>query len=142
MAFLSRGQSCDRLWDSWEPHALILDRQQGIYADPDKVHYVCHEGRHFKARGGPGCRLANVDPNDRFGSRSGHQDDPQSQSRKHPLPRLVEELDPGAVETQCHQEIPPADAVWLKFESGVFPGFDGPNQRSREPSEAKTPASN
>src|SRR6516165_5609277 len=40
-----------KLWDSWEPDALILDRQQGIYADPDKVHYVRHEGRHFKSRG-------------------------------------------------------------------------------------------
>ena len=40
-----------KLWDSWEPDALILDRHQGIYADPDKVHYVRHEGRHFKSRG-------------------------------------------------------------------------------------------
>jgi FMN-dependent oxidoreductase (nitrilotriacetate monooxygenase family) len=40
-----------KLWDSWEPDALILDRQQGVYADPDKVHYVRHEGRYFKSRG-------------------------------------------------------------------------------------------
>jgi len=40
-----------KLWDSWEPDALILDRQNGLYADPDKVHYVNHEGTYFKARG-------------------------------------------------------------------------------------------
>jgi FMN-dependent oxidoreductase (nitrilotriacetate monooxygenase family) len=40
-----------KLWDSWEPDALILDRQNGLYADPDKVHYVRHEGRYFKSRG-------------------------------------------------------------------------------------------
>jgi FMN-dependent oxidoreductase (nitrilotriacetate monooxygenase family) len=40
-----------KLWDSWEPDALILDRANGIYADPDKVHYVRYEGRYFKSRG-------------------------------------------------------------------------------------------
>jgi len=40
-----------KLWDSWEPDALILDRAKGIYADPDKVHYVRHEGSYFKSRG-------------------------------------------------------------------------------------------
>ncbi len=29
-----------KLWESWEQDALILDRAQGLYADPDKVHYV------------------------------------------------------------------------------------------------------
>src|SRR4029077_1635086 len=36
-----------KLWDSWEPDALILDRASGMYADPDKVHYVQHAGRYF-----------------------------------------------------------------------------------------------
>ncbi|TCT01659.1 LLM class flavin-dependent oxidoreductase [Aquabacter spiritensis] len=40
-----------KLWDSWEPDALILDRAAGIYADPAKVHYVNHAGRWFQSRG-------------------------------------------------------------------------------------------
>ena len=40
-----------KLWESWESDALILDRAQGLYADPDKVHYVQHAGRYFTSRG-------------------------------------------------------------------------------------------
>jgi FMN-dependent oxidoreductase (nitrilotriacetate monooxygenase family) len=40
-----------KLWDSWEPDALVLDREQGVYADPAKVHYINHEGRYFRSRG-------------------------------------------------------------------------------------------
>jgi FMN-dependent oxidoreductase (nitrilotriacetate monooxygenase family) len=40
-----------KLWDSWDRDALILDRATGVYADPQKVHYVRHEGRYFKSRG-------------------------------------------------------------------------------------------
>lgn len=40
-----------KLWDSWEPDALLLDRENGRYADPEKVHYVRHEGPYFKSRG-------------------------------------------------------------------------------------------
>jgi FMN-dependent oxidoreductase (nitrilotriacetate monooxygenase family) len=40
-----------KLWDSWEPDALILDRASGIYADPSKVHYIDHAGAYFKTRG-------------------------------------------------------------------------------------------
>lgn len=40
-----------KLWDSWEEGALVLDRANGIYADPDKVHYVNHRGKWFQSRG-------------------------------------------------------------------------------------------
>lgn len=40
-----------KLWDSWEPDALVLDREKGIYADPDKVHYLDHKGQWFQSRG-------------------------------------------------------------------------------------------
>jgi FMN-dependent oxidoreductase (nitrilotriacetate monooxygenase family) len=40
-----------KLWDSWQEDALILDRQNGIYADPSKVHYVDYKGKWFKSRG-------------------------------------------------------------------------------------------
>ncbi|MDF2823961.1 MAG: ntaA 6 [Mycobacterium sp.] len=39
------------LWDSWEDDALLLDRQTGLFADPDKVHTIGHEGAHFRVRG-------------------------------------------------------------------------------------------
>jgi FMN-dependent oxidoreductase (nitrilotriacetate monooxygenase family) len=40
-----------RLWESWDEDALVLDKQAGIYADPDKVHYVNYEGRWIRTRG-------------------------------------------------------------------------------------------
>jgi FMN-dependent oxidoreductase (nitrilotriacetate monooxygenase family) len=40
-----------KLWDSWDPDALLLDRANGLYADPAKVHYVHHAGAYFKSRG-------------------------------------------------------------------------------------------
>ncbi|MBS7541836.1 NtaA/DmoA family FMN-dependent monooxygenase [Ancylobacter oerskovii] len=40
-----------KLFDSWEPDAVVLDRKNGIYADGSKVHTVDHEGRFYKVRG-------------------------------------------------------------------------------------------
>jgi FMN-dependent oxidoreductase (nitrilotriacetate monooxygenase family) len=40
-----------KLWQSWQPEALLFDRQQGILADPDQVDYVHHQGRWFHSRG-------------------------------------------------------------------------------------------
>jgi FMN-dependent oxidoreductase (nitrilotriacetate monooxygenase family) len=40
-----------RLWDSWEPDAVVRDRERGVYADADKVHRVDFEGRFYKSRG-------------------------------------------------------------------------------------------
>ncbi|MGE3295164.1 MAG: NtaA/DmoA family FMN-dependent monooxygenase, partial [Geminicoccaceae bacterium] len=39
------------LWDSWEPGALVLDREAGLYADPARIRRVDHEGRFFHSRG-------------------------------------------------------------------------------------------
>lgn len=40
-----------KLWDSWEKDALVVDREKGIYSDPDKVHYVNHIGKFFNVKG-------------------------------------------------------------------------------------------
>jgi long-chain alkane monooxygenase len=40
-----------RLWDSWEPDAMVIDREQEIFAHPGKVHPVHFEGKYFRARG-------------------------------------------------------------------------------------------
>ncbi|WP_276121728.1 LLM class flavin-dependent oxidoreductase [Pararhizobium qamdonense] len=42
---------CKRLWNSWEPGAIIADKESGVYADPAKVHEIVHEGEFFKCRG-------------------------------------------------------------------------------------------
>ena len=44
-------QVCRRLWDSWEPDAVVGDREAGIFADPARVHRIEHVGRFFKSRG-------------------------------------------------------------------------------------------
>ncbi len=39
------------LWGSWEEGALILDREAGLFGDPDRVHAIDHVGEYFKVRG-------------------------------------------------------------------------------------------
>lgn len=39
------------LWDSWEEDAIIRDKESGVYFDVDKMHFLQHEGKHFKVRG-------------------------------------------------------------------------------------------
>ncbi|MFF0269465.1 NtaA/DmoA family FMN-dependent monooxygenase [Kribbella sp. NPDC004536] len=40
-----------KLWDSWEPGAIVKDRERGIYADHTKVHAINFEGKFYKSRG-------------------------------------------------------------------------------------------
>jgi FMN-dependent oxidoreductase (nitrilotriacetate monooxygenase family) len=40
-----------KLWDSWEPDALVMDRGTGHYVDHTKVHPIDHAGTYFKVRG-------------------------------------------------------------------------------------------
>ncbi|GAA4545914.1 NtaA/DmoA family FMN-dependent monooxygenase [Pseudonocardia xishanensis] len=40
-----------RLWDSWEPDAVVLDEERGIFADGSKVHPIDFEGRWYRSRG-------------------------------------------------------------------------------------------
>jgi long-chain alkane monooxygenase len=42
---------CYKLWDSWEPDAILADRETGVFADPRKVHEVDHVGEFFRCRG-------------------------------------------------------------------------------------------
>ena len=39
------------LWNSWEPGAIVADRDGGVLVDHTKVHAVNHEGRFYKTRG-------------------------------------------------------------------------------------------
>ncbi|WP_165972226.1 NtaA/DmoA family FMN-dependent monooxygenase [Paenibacillus piri] len=42
---------CFKLWSSWEPDAVIMDRKTGVFADPDKVQPINFEGQYYKSRG-------------------------------------------------------------------------------------------
>jgi len=42
---------CYKLWNSWEPDAVVADRATGIFADPAKVHEVQHVGEFFRCKG-------------------------------------------------------------------------------------------
>ena len=44
-------QACLALWKSWDADALVLDKEQGIFADPEKVHRADYEGRWVRTRG-------------------------------------------------------------------------------------------
>lgn len=40
-----------RLWDSWESSAIVLDPDEGVFADPDKVHTIDYTSDRFRVRG-------------------------------------------------------------------------------------------
>lgn len=44
-------EAVSRLWDSWEPDALRLDRERGIYADPDRIRPAAFRGSHLSVAG-------------------------------------------------------------------------------------------
>ncbi|WP_020107976.1 LLM class flavin-dependent oxidoreductase [Nocardia sp. 348MFTsu5.1] len=41
----------NRLWDSWDEGAVVLDVEQAEFANPDLVHTIDHVGEHFSVRG-------------------------------------------------------------------------------------------
>ncbi|SLE72811.1 Xenobiotic compound monooxygenase, DszA family [Mycobacteroides abscessus subsp. bolletii] len=51
---------CYKLWEgSWEDGAVLRDRENGIFADPTKVHPIEHKGKHFTV---PGIALSEPSP--------------------------------------------------------------------------------
>ncbi|MEV6769468.1 LLM class flavin-dependent oxidoreductase [Nocardia sp. NPDC051030] len=40
-----------QLWDSWESGAIVLDPEEGVFADPDKVHTIDYNSERFRVRG-------------------------------------------------------------------------------------------
>lgn len=38
-------------WNTWEPDAILRDRDSGIFADPSKVHRLDYKGKFLKSRG-------------------------------------------------------------------------------------------
>ncbi|WP_099156883.1 LLM class flavin-dependent oxidoreductase [Virgibacillus ndiopensis] len=51
---------CYKLWEeSWEDDAVKLDKENGVYTDPNKVHDIQHDGKYFKV---PGAHLSEPSP--------------------------------------------------------------------------------
>jgi FMN-dependent oxidoreductase (nitrilotriacetate monooxygenase family) len=44
-------EACCALWSGWEENPFVLDKENGIFADPSKVHYANYAGRWVKTRG-------------------------------------------------------------------------------------------
>ena len=44
-------EACSALWQCWDADALVLDRDSGVFADPDKVRYADYKGRWISTRG-------------------------------------------------------------------------------------------
>jgi FMN-dependent oxidoreductase (nitrilotriacetate monooxygenase family) len=40
-----------KLWDSWQPGAIVADRTSGVLIDPAKVHTIDFEGQYYRSRG-------------------------------------------------------------------------------------------
>ncbi len=38
-------------WDGWEDDALVVDKDTGLFADPDKVHRMEYRGKYLTSRG-------------------------------------------------------------------------------------------
>jgi FMN-dependent oxidoreductase (nitrilotriacetate monooxygenase family) len=38
-------------WDSWEDDAIVQDKATGLFAIPEKIHRLDHEGRFYRSRG-------------------------------------------------------------------------------------------
>ena len=51
---------CYKLWEgSWQDDAVVKDLERGIYADPDKVRDVDHDGKYFSTHG---CHQSEPSP--------------------------------------------------------------------------------
>ncbi len=49
-----------KLWEgSWQNDAVLRDKVNGIFADPEKVHAIAHEGKYFSV---PGIHLCEPSP--------------------------------------------------------------------------------
>lgn len=44
-------QICKRLWGSWEPDAIVADRNSGVLIDHTKVNTIDYEGKYYRSRG-------------------------------------------------------------------------------------------
>ena len=41
---------CQQLWNSWDEDEVVMDRENGVFADASKVHRIEHQGRFYSSR--------------------------------------------------------------------------------------------
>jgi FMN-dependent oxidoreductase (nitrilotriacetate monooxygenase family) len=44
-------EACCALWDCWHEDALVMNKESGLFVDPEKVRYADYEGRYVRTRG-------------------------------------------------------------------------------------------
>ncbi len=44
-------QVAQGLWDTWEDDAFVMDKDEGLFFHPDKLHMLHHKGERFSVRG-------------------------------------------------------------------------------------------
>ena len=44
-------EACCALWECWDADALVLDRERGVFADPDKIRYADYAGQYVRTKG-------------------------------------------------------------------------------------------
>jgi FMN-dependent oxidoreductase (nitrilotriacetate monooxygenase family) len=44
-------EACCALWDCWQEDALVMDKESGLFIDPEKVRYADYQGHHVRSRG-------------------------------------------------------------------------------------------
>ncbi len=44
-------EACCALWECWDADALVLDRERGVFADPDKIRYADYAGKYVNTKG-------------------------------------------------------------------------------------------
>lgn len=42
---------CSQLWDAWDPDAVVMDPESGMFIDPSKVRALNFDGKFYKSRG-------------------------------------------------------------------------------------------
>ena len=42
---------CYKLWNSWDDDALKMDMENGVFADPSKIHKINHDGQYYRVQG-------------------------------------------------------------------------------------------
>ena len=42
---------CQQLWNSWDEDAVVMDRENGVFANASKVHRIEYQGRFYSSRG-------------------------------------------------------------------------------------------
>jgi alkanesulfonate monooxygenase SsuD/methylene tetrahydromethanopterin reductase-like flavin-dependent oxidoreductase (luciferase family) len=67
-----------KLWEgSWEDEAVLRDRARRVFARPEKVHRIQHDGRHFQIDAATSAGAAVLPSADVINADAGQEQDPR-----------------------------------------------------------------